>query len=570
MKRTRWAARPTPFPYPDPSTLEVRDGIPASLAAVLASRGWTGERLDGFLAPDPAAMAPWSRLPGAVEAAGAIAEAVRGGRRIVVHGDFDADGITATALTCAALRRLGADAAFHIPDRLTDGYGLGESGAAACAALGAELVITVDCGITAVEPVRRLRELGIPTVITDHHQPDRVLPEAAAIASPVLGDPGSPHADLSGAGTAWLVMRGLASQAGRGETVDDLLQLAALGTVCDVVSLTGTNRLLVSAGLASMRSAPLPGIAALAASASVDTAGLTSRHLAFQLGPRLNACGRVGHAAPAVELLLAADAPSTSRAALEIEACDRRRRILDGIVRSESEGMTSRLEDPRLVFLGREGWHRGVIGISASRLAERFGAPAFLFAIEDGTAFGSARSVPGISIHALLERVQEETGILRRFGGHPMAAGLSLPSERLPELEERLRTHLSDGALDRHLGPVLHIDGRLGEEDLNVDTVRAVQRLEPFGHGNEEPVWLVRGAWPLLWKAVGRERDHLSCTFRIGAREVRAIGFGMAPRQSLLDSRVDLAFTIALDAWRGGDAVQLMLRDLRRTPGGVD
>jgi single-stranded-DNA-specific exonuclease len=570
LKRTRWVARQTPFPQADAPDPGSPAGIPASLAAVLARRGLTGERLAAYLNPDMVRMEHWSKLPGASEAVEVIAEAVRSGRRIVVHGDFDADGITATALTCTALARLGSEAAFHIPDRFSDGYGLGDSGVAACRELGAELVVTVDCGITAVEPIRVLHGMGIRTVITDHHQPDGQLPEADAIASPVLGEPDSPHSDLSGAGTAWLVMKGVAERLGRAGAVDDLLQLAALGTVCDVVSLTGTNRLLVAAGLDSIRSGPLPGMAALASSAAVEVSAMTSRHLAFQLGPRLNACGRVGHSSPAVALMMARDPGEAASLAREIAASDRERRSLDSAVRTESEAMAARFEEPRCLVLWKQGWHRGVIGISASRLAERYGAPALLFSIKDGTAHGSARSVPGISIHALLGRVQEDTGMLHRFGGHPMAAGLSLPSSRLPELAELLQAHLADSSFDRLLGPVLCVDGRLEEADFCLPTVHALRKLEPFGHGNEEPVWLARGVWPLTWRAVGKGKEHLSCTFRIGGKEVRAIGFGLAGRQSLFGARVDLAFTIAEDSWRADGGVQLLLRDVRKSSNGTD
>jgi len=212
-------------------------------------------------------------------------------------------------------------------------------------------------------------------VVTDHHRPDRELPCADAIASPVLGDPGSPHADLSGAGTAWLVMQGVAERLGAAGLMEPLLQLAALGTVCDVVSLTGTNRRLVAAGLEAMRSSPLPGIEALASSASVAPADLTSRHLAFQLGPRINACGRVAHAAPAVRLLMAGDHGEAAGRVAEVERCDRLRRRLDGELRGESESMAGDLTDPRCIVLWKAGWPRGVIGISASRLAERYGVP---------------------------------------------------------------------------------------------------------------------------------------------------------------------------------------------------
>jgi len=559
----RWLPRPAAAPEALPG--EPGSGLPPPVDEVLARRGLTGAPLMEFLSPDRALLTDITALPGAAEAASVIVAAIARGSRIVIHGDFDADGITASALLKIGLERFGADAAFHIPDRFEDGYGLSASGVEACAAMGAGLVITVDCGMTALHETAELMEMGITVVITDHHQPSGELPDAAALVSPVLAPENSPHSDLSGAGVAWMVL----SEIGRllerkPEEVEDLLQLAAVGTVCDVVNLTGSNRIIVREGLRLLRSRPLPGLSALASSASVELSGTNSSDLAFFLGPRLNACGRVGHASEAVNLLLAADIESAGELVLPVVRNDRKRRKFDSAVREAAMAMAGRLDSPRCLILDGEGWHKGVVGITASRLADRFGVPSVLLSVENGVAQGSARSVPGISIHALLEQIQEESGILDRFGGHPMAAGLSLDSSLVPELRSRLEALLIGPEWDGLLGPVLYVDGRLEGCWMTLETVRALERLEPFGEGNREPIWIARGVRALNWRAVGKRKDHLSCLLRIGERDIRAIGFGLAGRQSLFGGPLDIAFTLAEDRWRGDGSVQLQLKDVRR------
>lgn len=563
MTRRRWLPRPAPFP--DAAVEDSGSGFPPPIEEVLTRRGFHGDRLREFLSPDRSHLTDIDSLPGATGAAAVIAEAVNGGSKIVIHGDFDADGITATALLKTGLERLGADVSFHIPDRFEDGYGLTANGVEACAAMGAGLVVTVDCGMTASREIAELRDLGIPTVVTDHHQPSGQLPDAKALTSPVLAADGSPHSDLSGAGVAWIVLAGvtrcLGGDPGR---MEDLLQLAALGTVCDVVNLTGSNRTLVREGLRLLRGDPLPGLSALAGSASVDLSGAASSDLAFYLGPRLNACGRVGHASEAVDLLLAGDMASAKELVVPVERNDRERRKLDAAVRKSAMAIASRIDSPRCLVLDGPGWHRGVIGITASRLADMYGVPSIMLSVEDGMARGSARSVPGISIHSLLERIQDESGILDRFGGHPMAAGLSLESSRVCELRSRLDALLGGPEWDRMLGPVLYIDGRLEGRWMTLETVRSLEMLEPFGEGNREPVWIARGARAMDWRAVGKGKDHLSCVLRVGDRDMRAIGFGLAGRQSLFGGPVDIAFTLAEDRWRGDGSVQLQLKDVRR------
>lgn len=561
MKK-RWAARPVP--RLELSEAPEAHGLPGPVALLLARRGYSGRSLERFLRPDMGELSSWRAPGGMQKAAERIASAVRDGEKILVHGDYDADGITATAVVYLALKRLGARVDYFIPDRFDDGYGLGDSSLEACSGAGASLLITVDCGVSDAENIEALKAMGVETVITDHHQPGETMPDACALVDPALEDE-APWSHLAGAGVAWMAMRGVYEiLGGDPDYLRRLLQYVAVGTVADVVDLVEDNRIIVSRGLELLRSAPFPGISALAVSASIDIAKASSTDLAYYIGPRLNACGRIGHAHDAVRLLLAESSREAEELASRVESHNRRRRKLDRQVEAEVVRRAGDLHEPRCILMADGNWHRGVIGIVASRLVSRFGVPSLMIALEDGRGFGSARSVPGIPIHSILKDIQSRLGLMDSLGGHPMAAGFQLPAANVEPLRAELCSVLSRESWDRHLGSVLYLDGRLEGEDLNAATVRALDILEPFGKGNRRPVWLVRGAHPLSWKAVGRQRDHLSCSFRIGSETCRAIGFGLADRQSLLSGKVDLAFTLSMDTWRNDGSIQLLLEDIRR------
>ncbi|MCK5116729.1 MAG: single-stranded-DNA-specific exonuclease RecJ [Candidatus Aegiribacteria sp.] len=560
--RKRWVARPAP-------ELDIKEAdnpfdLPESISLLLARRGYSGEKLNNYLNPDMDALSHWKNVGGVLQAAQRIVSALQNSEQILIHGDFDADGITATVIVYLALQSLGASVDYFIPDRFADGYGLGESSIEACSTVNASLLITVDCGITAVEYVKILKDLNIDTVITDHHQPGDTLPDAEAIVNPVL-DPDAPHSKLAGVGVAWMVLRAVYDLLGSGtEYLLELLQFVAIGTVTDVVELTGDNRILVFEGLKHLRENPLPGITALAASANLNIRGISSTDLAFYIGPRLNACGRVGHAADAVKLLIAGSTREAVDLIKTVEKHNRIRRKLDREIESDAFRFVDTLDNPRCIVMANEGWHRGVIGIVASRLVSRYGVPSIMISIDNKNGFGSARSVPGIPIFSILSDLQAEHRIMDSLGGHPMAAGFRIPEDSIPVLRDELNSVLAGDEWNAHLGSVVYIDGKLEEQDYNAETVRYLEMLEPFGEGNRKPVWLARGAYPVRWWAVGKKADHLSCNFRIGSSTYSAIGFSMVNRQSMFSDRVDLAFTLALNTYRGDGSIQLILKDIRR------
>ena len=538
--------------------------LPESISLLLARRGYSGEELNMYLNPDMNLLSHWSDLGGILQAAERIVSALQNSEGILIHGDFDADGITATVIVYLGLQSLGASVDYFIPDRFEDGYGLGESGIEACSAVKAGLLITVDCGITAVEYVRILKDMNIDTVITDHHQPGDTLPDAEAIVNPVL-DPDAPHSKLAGAGVAWMLLRAVYDLLGADtEYLHKLLQFVAIGTVTDVVELTGDNRILVFEGLKKLRESTRPGITALVGSASLNIREINSTDLAFYLGPRLNACGRVGHAADAVKLLLAGSTREAGDLVKTVEKHNRARRKLDREIESDVFRLADELENPRCIVMADEGWHRGVIGIVASRLVSKYGVPSIMISIDNDYGYGSARSVPGIPIFSILSDLQAEHRMMDSLGGHPMAAGFRISEDRIPFLREELNSVLAGDEWNAHLGSVLYIDGKLEEQDYNAETLRYQELLEPFGEGNRKPVWLARGAYPVRWRAVGKNADHLSCTFRIGSCDYSAIGFSMVNKQSMFNGRVDLAFTLTLNTYRGDGSIQLVLKDIRR------
>jgi len=558
----RWLARPVPGLHLKTPPEEFSH-LPVSIALLLARRGLDGNDLQFLVNPSLENLSPWNALPGIERACERIASAIDSGERILVHGDYDADGITATTLTCIALRRLGGEVSYHIPDRFGDGYGIGDSGIEACSSVGASLMVTVDCGITAVAEIKELSSRGIDTVVTDHHRPLSELPEAFSLVDPQLSSDSAPWSGLSGAGVAFRTMQALFERFGSGiEDIVDLLPLAAIGTVCDVVPLTGDNRILVSIGLQMMSENAFPGLAAIAVSAGNDLQKISSRDIAFSIGPRLNSSGRIGHASKAVELLLAESRVRALELAEVIEQYNSERRCLDGAVYKGALRMSYSYPEACSLVLCSSEWHQGVIGIAASRLVSETGVPVVLVSISGDSAKGSARSIPGVSIHDVLCGIQSDTGMLDAFGGHHMAAGLSIATDKIDSFRDELEQRVAVLQEQTGRGTVIWLDGQLEECDFNIDTVRALEMLEPFGEGNEEPVWLARSVRAVSWKLVGKGR-HLSCLFQIGDSRIRAIGFGMSGSQSLLPGTVDLAFTLREDTWRSGSSVQLHIKGVR-------
>jgi single-stranded-DNA-specific exonuclease len=544
--------------------------LPHVIAEVLFRRGFASvETARRFLYPQLADLPAPGAMKGLDKAADLLAEAVVQQRQIVIHGDYDVDGITATALLADFLRKTGLEPICHLPNRLTDEYGLTMKSVAALAAQAAmpALLITVDCGISTPQEVRRAKDLGFTVIITDHHEPPADaadFPLADAVVNPRQAGCAFADGELAGVGVAFfllvalrrnLVSRGYWTQ-DKMPNLRDFLDLAALGTIADVMPLTGVNRILVRAGLEVIGGRGRPGIAALCERAGLREDLVSAEHVAYQLGPRINAAGRLGNPQLAADLLLAQDMGKAAVLADELEAANVLRRELEAEVLAAAIQQAEQqlgAGQGSLVLCG-EQWHPGVIGIIASRMVDRFHLPALVFTGDSGQKKmlkGSGRSVPGLNLHQVLE--QCKTWIVH-FGGHAMAAGLTVRDEDFAGFRAAFAESVR--ALASGQPPAgLAIDAALDERTDFRELARCLRLLEPFGQGNPEPVFLLRN---VRLREVNTLREHLRFAVPLNGGMVRGIGFFMAAQfETASAGAVDLAFRLKESSFRGVSRVEV-------------
>jgi single-stranded-DNA-specific exonuclease len=561
--------------WPGRQEAAARIGTSSLIAQLLHNRGIDDPvAAKRFLNPRLQDLYPPERMPGAVQAAQILADAVRDRQRIVIYGDYDVDGITGTAILWHTLTKLGADVDFYVPHRLEEGYGLNADAVAKLAADGAQTIVTVDCGITASDVARLARKLNVRLIITDHHAPSAELPDADAIVHPAIGG-GNPTRDTCGAGVAFKLAWALGQccsgttrvSAEVREVLVEAMGLVALGTVADVVPLLDENRIFVRHGLAGLKASRLAGISALIESASLADAKLDSYHVGFVLGPRLNAAGRMGHARLAVELLTRASPERAREIAIYLEAQNRSRQTLErSIFKKACEMVTTAKMDSdgcRGIVLANEEWHAGVIGIVASRLVERFGRPTVMIALENGTGQGSGRSVRPFDLHKALHECGEH---LVSYGGHAMAAGLRIAADRVAAFTAAFIGRANQTLTAADLKPTLHLDAEASLTELSEPVVEAILGLGPFGVDNPKPKfatgWIELVGSP---RPVGQDGDHLQFTVRERQCVRKAIAFRQAQRaKALTDARrCRLAFEPIINEFAGRRAVELQVVDIQ-------
>lgn len=517
-----------------------------------------------FLARDPGPDDPFE-MAGVPEAVGRLRDAVSRGESVVVYGDFDADGVSAAALLVEALRSLGADVRPYIPHRQRDGYGVHGEVLRRFATEGAHVVVTVDCGIRAGDEIAVAADLGLDVIVTDHHALAASLPGAVAVVNPRREDCPYPFRDLAGVGLAFKLAQALLrSEAqrplGRGPAVEEtsLLDLVALGTVADVVPLTGENRSLVHRGLLQLRTAERVGVRALATVAGLDITSVSARDIGFVLGPRLNAAGRMGAADPALELLLTTDASEAARlAGLLEQSNETRRAATETALEAATAAVAPHAREPFLLYAAPDV-ELGVAGLVASRLAGAHYRPAAVLRVEGETARGSARSIPEFDVIAALDA---EADRLVRYGGHAMAAGFTVAAADVPALHAALRRRAAEALRDVDLRPSLDIDADVRPDDLDWPLYEALCALEPYGEANPRPLLAVRGAPVVRARTVGR--GHLRLTVGTAAgRYMDAIAFGQADRLPHLEERVDLAASLRVSTWGGTRKLELRVLDI--------
>jgi single-stranded-DNA-specific exonuclease len=543
-------------------------GVSETTASVLVRRGYADPAearvfLDGALpGHDPFALGD---MRAAVET---IAAAVEAGARICVHGDYDADGICATALAVLLLRELGADVAWHLPSRFEEGYGLNADTLTRLAEEGFDLVLTVDCGITAVDEVEHARALGLEVVVTDHHRPAEEFP-ACPVVAPLKGD--YPFAGLCGTGVVWKLAQALLGA--EHPFLDRHLDVVALATVADVVPLVDENRALALLGLRRLAQTQKPGLRALMRVGHVDPAAIDESSIGFRLAPRINASGRLCRPEAALALLLTEDEKEATELAYELEALNGERQAVEQRILREAvaevESWPESKRRRRGYVVAGEGWHEGVIGIVASRLVEKYNRPVVLIAGSDEEWKGSGRSVPAFDLHGGLGACAAH---LERFGGHRAAAGLTIARDRIEAFAAAFAAH-ADGALsDEDLQPVTRVDAIVPGASLNLDLCAELGRLAPFGIGNPGVVLLVDGCELAALSTVG-DGKHLRFRVRHRGRDAgSAIAFGMGAQLDRLRSegRYDVAFRLQENRWNGVVSPQLVVRRIFDAVDGFD
>lgn len=559
---------------PDPGLVKRLAGelrVPPFVAGVFVNRGIrTPDEARTFLdsrlsdLPDPFQMA------GMRPAAERLARAIRSGEKVAIFGDYDADGVTSAALLKEFLDITGTPCLVHLPDRVREGYGMNVDAIDRLASSGADLIVTVDCGVSNPEEVAHAGTLGIDVVVTDHHQAPATLPPALAVIDPTQEGCRYPFSGLAGVGVVFnllIALRGLLRdqgfwKAGQEPDLRNHLDLVALGTVADVAPLQGINRILVRQGIKLMRQTRRQGLLALMKESDLEPERIDARAIAFRLGPRINAAGRLAEAAQGMELLLTPDRRKAADLARTLDKLNEERRSVEQDIVGEALAeieKSSMWRESRSFVVASERWHPGVIGIAASRLVELSGRPAIVIALDGEKGRGSARGIDALD---LMEAFRECASLLSRFGGHRTAGGFSIPAENIEAFRGRFDEFVQSRTVEDDFIPILSIDCCVPVGDLSVDGVETLATLDPFGEANPVPVFST-GRVPLEEWWIVKER-HLKVVIGGPGDSVEAIGFGMADQKPPQSARsVDIAYTPRISTWTGAPRVELLIKAVR-------
>jgi len=531
------------------------------LAQILINRGIkTPDAVSYFIEPTLAKLYDPFEIKGIQKAKEIIVSAIKSGKKILIHGDYDTDGLTATAIMVITLKRIGADVIYFIPHRLTDGYGFNNKGVEYAKKLGVSLIITVDCGISSHKTVKMAKENGISVVITDHHEPLRddkgkiILPEAEAIVNPLLSNENKPN--ISGSTVALKLAMALL---GIEETID-FFDLACLGTIADMVPLVGDSRVIAKEGLKIINTQPRVGIKALKDVSSIKN--ITAKLLSFTLIPRINASGRIDNAEQVIKLFLTEDYEEAILLAKKLNDLNMKRQQIEEEVFQEAVHIVQKKGYEHCIIVASEGWHEGVVGIVASRLMEIFYRPTFVMKIMGDITKGSARSIPPFDIYSGLCNCKD---ILLSFGGHRQAAGVTLKTKYIKEFEKRMNKIIKQSLTQEEMIPFLTIDASIALKDVNFSLVNEISKLEPFGYGNPEPLFGTKAMEVINPRIVGN--NHLKMFLKHNSIVLDAIGFEMGNIISTLKylEKVDAVYTPIINEWEGNKLLQLRLYALRES-----
>ena len=490
-----------------------------------------------------------------------IRKAIEAGEKIRIFGDYDADGVSSTTVMMETLMKLGANVDFYIPNRFTEGYGPNEAALRLAAEEGVRLMITVDTGISAVHEAEVAREIGMDYIVTDHHEPGPVLPDALAIIHPKIEGSTYPFRDLAGVGVAFKLAHALL-----GELPEDLLEIAAIGTIADLVPLFDENRLIAARGIDMLRQTRRPGLTALMAKSGIEQPSLTEESIGFGLAPRINAVGRLGDAGPAVDLLMEPDRSVADDMVAEIDEINKERQaivaeITEKAIKEVEENFPP--ETNKVLVIGGEGWNSGIIGIVASRLVDRFYRPAIVLSFdpEKGLAKGSARSIEGFDLFKNLSLCRE---LLPHFGGHPMAAGMTLKLDDVPELRSRLNALAAEQLTEEQWQPVTKLDTAASLEDISIQTIEEMNLLAPFGVGNPKPRIVIEDVPLAGIRKIGSNQNHLKV--QLGTREkmLDGVGFGLGELADHIspEAVVSVIGELSVNEWNNMRKPQIFVQDI--------
>ena len=535
------------------------DGVSPLVAEVLASRGYSSpEEARAFLTSAQAPLPDPAALPDMAQATRRIRQAIEHREKIAVYGDYDVDGITATCLLTQFLRSQGADCTFYIPGRIEEGYGLNAPAIHTLHGQGVGLIVTVDCGITAVEEARLCRDLGVDLIITDHHTCREDLPEAVAVVNPQRPDSEYPFSQLAGVGVAFKLAASLAGD--QAAVFEDYCDLVCLGTVADVMPLLGENRAFVTRGIQRLNASQRPGLRQLIKDCNITA--VTSTSIGYVLSPRINAAGRLGRVELATELILTEDPARAMQLSAQLCALNRQRQSIESDIYADAKAMLAAQPQKDVIVLAGEQWHQGVVGIVASRLAEEFGCPTLLICLDGDKGKASSRSYGGFNLFAAL---QASADLLESFGGHELAAGFTIRRDRIAPFRERLAALARDYYADAPTGSVLNVDCAIRDPGLlTMENVEALDQLEPCGAAFPKPVFCLDGVLVEQLTEVGGGK-HLRLKLSRDGMQFYGIFFSMSELRSGVaeGDRVEVAFYPQINEYRGFRSVQLNLVDIR-------
>jgi len=538
------------------------------ISQLLINRGIRDiDKIKSFLNSDVSELYNPFLMKGMSEAVLRIKKALAEKEKILIHGDYDVDGVTATALLFFTLKEFGLEPVYFIPDRLTEGYGLGSNGVEEAIKIKANLVITVDCGISSHEEVAALNKHGIDVVVTDHHEPPRILPDAHAVINPHQKGCAYPDKNLSGVSIAFKLCQALSAELNN-RNFWKHLDLVTLGTISDVAPILGENRILVKEGLKLLKSGGSnKGVKALIEVSGIKKDKIGAFEIGFILGPRINAAGRLGYAGVAVELLLTEDDARARELAKKLNEANQERQKIEKNTLKEAMSKIEKdinFKDHRVIVLHNEDWHAGVMGIVASRISDRFNRPAILISTKDGVGRGSGRSIENFHLFEALASCEE---FLKEYGGHQYACGLTILEEKLPGFI-KLINELAKGSIKTEdLAQELSIDMETGLDALDYKNIEDIASLEPFGEGNPEPVFCSRNL-RLAQPVRVLKGEHIKFQVTDGRKKFEAIGFGMAKDGDIElalrnSSSFDMAYTVSINNWQGMNTIQLKIEDIK-------